>query len=141
MFQYQHKNSFWQLIPELQNTYQSKQLEDLPIASVGSGVINLSLLDAGVVPAAASDSEPDLRFRASGHAITTSPWKVWTTTTKASLGPCFSFPMTQSTSSPCCRISSHQSLVTPRAGSSTRQSNRTPIIFMVGCANISRTAT
>jgi len=33
---------------QLQNTYQSKQLEDLPIASVGSGVINLSLLDAGV---------------------------------------------------------------------------------------------
>jgi hypothetical protein len=33
---------------QLQNTYHSKQLEDLPIASVGSGVINLSLLDAGV---------------------------------------------------------------------------------------------
>lgn len=33
---------------QLQNTYQNKQLEDLPIASVGSGVINLSLLDAGV---------------------------------------------------------------------------------------------
>lgn len=33
---------------QLQNTYQAKQLEDLPIVSGGSGVINLSLLDAGV---------------------------------------------------------------------------------------------
>lgn len=33
---------------QLQNTFQSKQLEDLPIASQGSGVINLALLDAGV---------------------------------------------------------------------------------------------
>jgi hypothetical protein len=33
---------------QLQNTFQAKQMEDLPIASVGSGVINLSLLDAGV---------------------------------------------------------------------------------------------
>jgi hypothetical protein len=33
---------------QLQNTYESKLIQDLPIASVGSGVINLSLLDAGV---------------------------------------------------------------------------------------------
>jgi len=33
---------------QLQATYQTKQLEDLPTVSVGSGVINLSLLDAGV---------------------------------------------------------------------------------------------
>ncbi|HEV2470154.1 MAG TPA: TonB-dependent receptor [Candidatus Sulfotelmatobacter sp.] len=33
---------------QLQSTFQTKQLEDLPLASQGSGVINLSLLDAGV---------------------------------------------------------------------------------------------
>lgn len=33
---------------QLQNTYQTKQLEDLPTVSAGSGVINLALLDAGV---------------------------------------------------------------------------------------------
>ncbi len=36
---------------QLQNTYQTKQLEDLPIVSGGSGVINLALLDAGVATA------------------------------------------------------------------------------------------
>jgi len=33
---------------QLQNTYETKALQDLPITSTGSGVINLSLLDAGV---------------------------------------------------------------------------------------------
>ena len=33
---------------QLQNTFQAKQMEDLPISSRGSGVINLALLDAGV---------------------------------------------------------------------------------------------
>jgi len=33
---------------QLQNTFQAKQLEDLPTVSAGSGVINLALLDAGV---------------------------------------------------------------------------------------------
>lgn len=33
---------------QLQNTYESKQAEDLPISSVGSGVYNLALLNAGV---------------------------------------------------------------------------------------------
>jgi len=33
---------------QLQNTYEQKLISDLPTVSVGSGVINLSLLDAGV---------------------------------------------------------------------------------------------
>jgi hypothetical protein len=33
---------------QVQSTYESKQAEDLPITSVGSGVYNLSLLNAGV---------------------------------------------------------------------------------------------
>jgi hypothetical protein len=33
---------------QIQNTYESKQIQDLPSASIGLGVINLSLLDAGV---------------------------------------------------------------------------------------------
>src|SRR5215475_14470494 len=33
---------------QVQNTYDTKQAEDLPITSVGSGVYNLSLLNAGV---------------------------------------------------------------------------------------------
>ena len=33
---------------QIQNTYDQKQLQDLPSASVGLGVLNLSLLDAGV---------------------------------------------------------------------------------------------
>jgi|CZKJ01.1.fsa_nt_gi hypothetical protein len=33
---------------QLQNTYESRLIQDLPTVSVGSGVINLSLLDAGV---------------------------------------------------------------------------------------------
>ncbi|MGA9508094.1 MAG: carboxypeptidase regulatory-like domain-containing protein [Candidatus Sulfotelmatobacter sp.] len=33
---------------QLQNTYESKLIQDLPTVSTGSGVINLSLLDAGV---------------------------------------------------------------------------------------------
>ena len=33
---------------QLQNTYDAKVLSDSPLASVGSGVINLSLMDAGV---------------------------------------------------------------------------------------------
>ncbi len=33
---------------QLQNTYEAKLLGDLPTVSVGSGVVNLSLLDAGV---------------------------------------------------------------------------------------------
>ncbi len=35
-------------MPTLTNTFTSKQLEDLPITSTGSGVLNLSLLNAGV---------------------------------------------------------------------------------------------
>jgi hypothetical protein len=34
--------------PQIQNTFTQKQLEDLPITSTGSGVLNLSLLNAGV---------------------------------------------------------------------------------------------
>ncbi|MFZ0535833.1 MAG: carboxypeptidase regulatory-like domain-containing protein [Candidatus Sulfotelmatobacter sp.] len=33
---------------QLQSTYEEKQLQDLPIASTGTGVLNLSLLEAGV---------------------------------------------------------------------------------------------
>ena len=33
---------------QVQNTYEAKQAEDLPIAAVGSGVYNLALLNAGV---------------------------------------------------------------------------------------------
>ncbi len=33
---------------DIQNTFTTKQLEDLPITSTGSGVLNLSLLNAGV---------------------------------------------------------------------------------------------
>ena len=36
---------------QIQTTYQPKQLADLPSASTGSGVINLSLLNAGVTTA------------------------------------------------------------------------------------------
>lgn len=37
--------------PQIQTTFESKQVEDLPEASTGSGVLNLSLLDAGVASA------------------------------------------------------------------------------------------
>ena len=33
---------------QVQNTFEAKQAEDLPITSIGSGVYNLSLLSAGV---------------------------------------------------------------------------------------------
>ena len=33
---------------QVQNTFEAKQAEDLPIASAGSGVYNLALLNAGV---------------------------------------------------------------------------------------------
>lgn len=33
---------------QVQNTYEKREMQDLPITSTGSGVINLSLLDAGV---------------------------------------------------------------------------------------------
>jgi Carboxypeptidase regulatory-like domain len=33
---------------QIQNTYTTKQIADLPVAAVGQGVLNLSLLDAGV---------------------------------------------------------------------------------------------
>jgi hypothetical protein len=33
---------------QIQNTYEQKQMQDLPSASIGLGVLNLSLLDAGV---------------------------------------------------------------------------------------------
>src|SRR4029077_2351572 len=33
---------------QLQNTFDNRQVSDSPMAAVGSGVINLSLLDAGV---------------------------------------------------------------------------------------------
>jgi hypothetical protein len=36
---------------QIQNTFDAKQAEDLPISSVGSGVFNLSLLSAGVASA------------------------------------------------------------------------------------------
>ena len=36
---------------QVQTTFQSKQMTDLPIASTGSGVINLSLLNAGITSA------------------------------------------------------------------------------------------
>jgi hypothetical protein len=38
---------------QVQTTFQTKQLQDLPIASTGSGVINLSLLTAGVASSGA----------------------------------------------------------------------------------------
>jgi len=34
--------------PQIQNTFETKQVQDLPEASTGSGVMNLSLLNAGV---------------------------------------------------------------------------------------------
>ena len=34
--------------PNIQNTFDTRQLQDLPTATVGLGVLNLSLLDAGV---------------------------------------------------------------------------------------------
>ena len=34
--------------PNIQNTFDNRQLQDLPTATVGLGVLNLSLLDAGV---------------------------------------------------------------------------------------------
>ena len=34
--------------PQLQNTFEQKQVQDLPTATIGLGVLNLSLLDAGV---------------------------------------------------------------------------------------------
>ena len=34
--------------PQIENTFTAKQLQDLPITSTGSGVLNLSLLNAGV---------------------------------------------------------------------------------------------
>jgi len=34
--------------PQIENTFTGKQLQDLPITSTGSGVLNLSLLNAGV---------------------------------------------------------------------------------------------
>lgn len=37
--------------PQIQSTFEAKQNQDLPEASVGSGVINLSLLNAGVTSA------------------------------------------------------------------------------------------
>lgn len=37
--------------PQIQTTFESKQTEDLPEASTGSGVLNLSLLNAGVASA------------------------------------------------------------------------------------------
>ena len=34
--------------PQIQSTYEDKQLQDLPTAAIGSGVLNLSLLQSGV---------------------------------------------------------------------------------------------
>lgn len=34
--------------PQLQNTFEQKEVQDLPTATIGLGVLNLSLLDAGV---------------------------------------------------------------------------------------------
>src|SRR3954470_7241749 len=92
---------------QLQNTYQSKQLEVLPIASVGSGVINLSLLDAGVatsggVGLGAGPSVSGQRPRNNnftGEGVDNND--------KSVRGRCFNCPMTQSISSPLCRNSSH----------------------------------
>src|SRR5947209_15035690 len=35
--------------PQIQNTFETKQVQDLPVAAIGSGVLNLSLLNAGAV--------------------------------------------------------------------------------------------
>ena len=72
---------------DIENTFTSKQLEDLPITSTGSGVLNLSLLNAGVassrwhrLPARV------LPFPVSAPATTTSQLRAWTITTRPSPG-------------------------------------------------------
>ena len=37
--------------PQIQSTFESKEAQDIPWTSIGSGVLNLSLLDAGVASA------------------------------------------------------------------------------------------
>src|SRR5258708_8202070 len=51
--------------PNIQNTFDNRQLQDLPTATVGLGVLNLSLLDAGV--ATTGGSEPGTGPSVSGQ--------------------------------------------------------------------------
>jgi len=69
---------------QIQNTFATKELEELPTATVGLGVLNLSLLNAGGRPAAASGREPAPPSPVSVRATTTSLLKAWTTTANRS---------------------------------------------------------
>jgi carboxypeptidase family protein len=68
---------------QLQQTISMKESQDLPVATVGLGAINLSLLARVLRRAAASAPVLDRRWVDSGRATTTSPLKALTITTRA----------------------------------------------------------
>ena len=125
---------------QLQSTYESKVIADSPLASVGSGVINLSLMDAGVassggVGLGTGPSISGQRPRNNNFTI-----EGVDNNSKSVTGPSASDSRTtRSISSRCCRTSFRRSLGTPRAGSSTRRSSRARTASTGECMSIFRT--
>ena len=92
--------------PTIATTFDAKQAADQGfLTSTGSGVLNLSLLDAGVassggVGAGSGPSVGGQRPRNNNFTL-----KAWTTTACPSPGHLSRFPTTRLTASPCCRTS------------------------------------
>ncbi len=125
---------------QLQNTFDNKMVSDSPMASTGSGVINLSLLNAGVAssggigvgtgPSVSGQRPRNNNFTVEGVD----------NNNKGVTGPLIRFRTMRSTASPCCRTSSRLSSATLRVGSSTRPSRAEPTSFTVGAMSTSRIA-
>jgi len=106
---------------QLQNTFDSKLVADSPMAGVGSGVINLSLLDAGVAtsggiglgtgPSISGQRPRNNNFTVEGVD----------NNNKGVTGPLMTVPNTQSINSRYCRTSSQPSSATLRAANSIRR--------------------
>ncbi len=104
---------------QIGTTFSTKETQDLPSATIGLGVLNLSLLTPGVTSSGGLGAGTGPRSPDSVRAITTSPSTESTITTRASQDRCSMCPTMRSPSSSCCRTSTLRNTATLPEASST----------------------